>query len=103
MRTALKQEGYRTLEAPGVPEAHALLAHELDLALIVADARLGAPLWEMSETLRADMPAIPLIILSSHAQDEETGFEHGARAFIQQPFQNQQFLACVTQFARREE
>jgi diguanylate cyclase (GGDEF)-like protein len=103
LQSALKDQGYRTLEAPGILEAHALLAHELDLALIVADARLGDPLWELADTLRLDMPATPLLILSTRPEDEQLGFEHGARAFIQQPFQIQQLLACVAQLVQIKE
>ena len=103
LQTALRKEGYRTLEAPGIPEAHALLAHELDLVLIAADARLGDALWELADTLRDEMPDVPLIILSTRAQDEEIGFSHGARAFIQQPFQIQRFLSCVAQFVHSGE
>src|SRR5262249_38075694 len=102
-QSSLTNEGYRTLEAPSVPEAHRLLAQELDVALIVADARLGDALWELADTLRLEMPTTPLVIISTRAQDEKLGFRHGARAFIQQPFQAQQFLACVDQFAHQGE
>lgn len=98
LQTALKEADYRTLEARGVPEAHALLAHELDVALLVADARLGEPLWELISTIHSTMPDMPIVILSTRAQDEEIAFNHGARAFIQQPFQAQQFLSCVARF-----
>jgi CheY-like chemotaxis protein len=100
LQTALKGASYRTLEAPGVLEANALLAHEHDLALIVADARLGHALWELADVLRVEMPDVPLIVLATRPEDEEISFDHGARAVIQQPFQTQQFLACVAQFAR---
>jgi diguanylate cyclase (GGDEF)-like protein len=99
LRVALKNAGYRTLEAPGVLEANALLAYEPDLALIVADTRLGEQLWEMADTLSAEMPAVPLVALSTQAQDEEAGRAHGVRAFLNQPFQEQQFLAFVARFA----
>src|SRR5439155_18402026 len=92
LQRSLREEGYRTLEAPGIPEAHLLLAHEIDLSLIVADARLGDALWELADTLRLEMPATPLLIVSTRPQDEEIGLSHGARAFIQQPFQAQEFL-----------
>jgi diguanylate cyclase (GGDEF)-like protein len=103
LQTALKDADYRTLEAPGVLEAHALLAHEHDLALIAADARLGDALWELADTLRMEMPDAPLIILATRVEDEDISFDHGARAVIQQPFQTQQFLACVAQFAQQGE
>jgi diguanylate cyclase (GGDEF)-like protein len=103
LQSSLNGEGYRTLEAPSVPEAHRLLAQELDLALIAADARLGAALWELADTLRMEMPTTPLVIISTRAQDEELGFRHGARAFIKQPFQAQQLLACVATFTQHGE
>jgi CheY-like chemotaxis protein len=103
LQTALHGANYRTLEAPGILEANALLAHEHDLALIVADARLGSALWELTSNLRIEMPDVPLIVLVTRAEDEEISFDQGARAVIQQPFQTQQFLACVAQFARQGE
>ena len=103
LQTALKAASYRTLESPGILEANALLAHEHDLALIVADARLGSALWELTRNLRIEMPDVPLIVLVTRAEDEEISFDHGARAVIQQPFQTQQFLACVAQFAPQGE
>jgi CheY-like chemotaxis protein len=88
------------LEAPGLLEANALLAHEHDLTLIVADARLGLPLWELADVFRTDMPEIPLIILTTRPDDENSAVAHGAVAVLRQPFQTQQFLACVAQFAQ---
>jgi len=99
LRTALKDSGYRALEAPGVLESNALLAYEPDLSLIIADTRLGDQLWEMADTLGAEMPAVPLIAISVQASDEAAGGAHNIRAFLRQPFQEQQFLAFVAQFA----
>jgi diguanylate cyclase (GGDEF)-like protein len=100
LRTSLKGHNYRTLEAPGVLEANALLAYEPDLALIIADTRLGEQLWEMADALRVDMPDVPLLAITMQDHDEEAGRRRGARAFLRQPFQEQQFLALVDQFAR---
>jgi diguanylate cyclase (GGDEF)-like protein len=99
LRTALKDAGYRALEAPGVLEANALLAYEPDLSLIIADTRLGDQLWEMADTLIAEMPAVPLVAISVQPRDEAAGRAHHVRAFLRQPFQEQQFLAFVAQFA----
>jgi DNA-binding response OmpR family regulator len=100
---ALSAQGYRVLTAPDVPQANAYLSHEPAVALILADARLGDALWEFAETCRNDTPATPLVITSPRAEDEDVAFAHGARAYIQQPFQFQQLLACVSQLARLEE
>jgi PleD family two-component response regulator len=97
LRTALNEHGYRTLEAPGVLEANALLAYEPDLALVVSDARLGEQLWEVADTLNAEMPEVPLMAITTQPEDQEAGRAHGVRAFLTQPFQEQQFLALVAQ------
>jgi hypothetical protein len=45
------------------------------------------------------MPAVPLVAISVQARDEAIGHAHNVRAFLRQPFQEQQFLAFVNQFA----
>lgn len=95
LRAALQGEGYRLLEAPGVLDAHALLAHEIDVALIIADARLGDLLWEVADTMRNDIPNVPLVIISTRPEDEAIGLQHGARVFIQQPFHIEQLLNSI--------
>lgn len=97
---ALREHGYRALEAPSVLGAHALLAQGFDLALVVIDTGLGPLAWELADSLRSRSDALPLVVLGAQAEDEERAFEHGARAYIQQPLQVQRFLACVVQFAR---
>lgn len=101
LRSELRDNGYRTLEARGIPEAHALLAHEFDLAVLAADARLGAPLWELADTLQIDMPGVAMIVLATRPEDRKTALAHGVREVIQQPFQIQQFLASVARFVPR--
>ncbi|GAB4193031.1 MAG: response regulator [Roseiflexaceae bacterium] len=98
--SALQEQGYRALKAPGVLSAHALLAQAFNLALVVADTRMGEPVWELADSLRARRAPIPLVVLGTQLQDEEIAFAHGARAYIQQPLQVQRFLACVVQFAK---
>lgn len=97
---ALHEQGYRALKAPSVLGAHALLAQGFDLALVVIDTGLDALVWELADSLRARSEPIPLVVLGTQAEDEERAFEHGARAYVQQPLQVQRFLACVVQFAR---
>ncbi|MFO7166791.1 MAG: response regulator [Chloroflexota bacterium] len=97
LQTALKDNGYRTLEAPGVIEAGVLLAYELDLSLIVADARLGDSLWEMADQLREEQPLVPLLVITTRQQDEDAGAAHGVQHFLRQPFRTDEFLALVAQ------
>jgi DNA-binding response OmpR family regulator len=103
LRASLKNRRYRTLEAPGVLEANTLMAHEPDLALIVVDLLIGESLWELIETVRAEMPEVELVAISTNEHDEALGREHGVQAFLRQPFHEQQFLSAVEQFVRPQE
>jgi hypothetical protein len=46
---------------------------------------------------------VPLVAISVQAHDEAAGRAHNVRAFLRQPFHEQQFLAFVTQFAPTSE
>jgi diguanylate cyclase (GGDEF)-like protein len=97
LQTALKEAGYRTLEAPGMIEADVLLAYELDLSLIVADARLGEALWELADQLGLDPYPTPLLVVTTRPQDEAAGAAHGVSLFLSQPFRTDDFLSIVEQ------
>ena len=101
LRTTLRRGDYRTLEASGVIEANALLAHEPDLALIVADAHLGQQLREMTESLSADMPGVPLLVITTRPSDAQLERAQGALEFLQQPFTEDLLLASVARLARQ--
>ncbi len=101
MQQALHEAGYRVLESPGVPEAHAILSREIDLGMLVADARLGDTLWEMVRSIHQLKPILPIVIVSNRSRDEETAAEYGARAFVLQPFPIQQLLQCVSQIMKQ--
>jgi diguanylate cyclase (GGDEF)-like protein len=95
LQTALKEAGYRTLEAPGMIEADVLLSYELDLSLIVADARLGDGLWELADQLGLEQHQTPLLVVTTRAQDEAAGTAHGVTLFLSQPFRTEDFLSIV--------
>ena len=78
-----------------------MLAHEPDLALIIADARLGDQLLEMSESLSADMPSVPLLVVTTRAADAQLGRTQGVLEFLQQPFTEELLLASVDRLARQ--
>lgn len=102
LQQALMAEGYRTLEAPGVPEAHVLLTYELKIALVIVDRSAGDAVWEFVESLQEPSPPIPFILISRDQADEAPGKEHGAVAFIRQPVQIQQVLSLAAQVILHE-
>jgi diguanylate cyclase (GGDEF)-like protein len=97
LQTSLKDDGYRTLEAPGIIEAEVLLGYELDLSLIVADARLGPTLWDLADQLGEAAQPTPLLVVTTRPQDEAAGAAHGPPQFLRQPFRTEDFLAAVGQ------
>jgi diguanylate cyclase (GGDEF)-like protein len=100
---ALRNDGYRALDAPGAPELHALLAQEHDLALIIADTRAGAAIWEPIDLLQETHPEIPVLTVSTRERDE-TPAVNGARRFsLRMPFQIEQLLSTVATILPAEE
>jgi diguanylate cyclase (GGDEF)-like protein len=97
LQTALKDDGYRTLEAPGVLETQVLLNYDLDLSLIVCDARLGEQLWELIDMLRDQERAPSLMLVITRPEDEQLAELHGVQALLRQPFRIEDFLNLVTQ------
>jgi diguanylate cyclase (GGDEF)-like protein len=100
---ALKSRRYRTLDAPGILEAHTIMAHEPDLAVLVADLAIGEPLWELIDTVRSEMPNVRLLGIAANTREQELGTAHGVDGLLNQPFQEQQFAAFVEQFIQRQE
>jgi diguanylate cyclase (GGDEF)-like protein len=98
--TALQSGLYRVLEASDVLAANALLVQEPQPAMIIGDARLGEPLWDMFDSLRSTSPHIPLLLFTTRVEDEQVALSHGVNAIIRQPFQIQQVLDAVSQLVR---
>ncbi|KAB8144652.1 response regulator [Chloroflexia bacterium SDU3-3] len=97
--TSMRDQGYRVFEAKSVPDAHALLAQAFDLALIVVDARLGEPLWELATTVQESTPDTPVLALLTRAEDAAYADAHQVAARIQQPFHTHEFLEMVLRLA----
>jgi DNA-binding response OmpR family regulator len=96
----LYENGYRVLEARGIPDAHAIMTHERQLAVIAADARLGEPLWEFADVVLSATPEIALLVLSTRPGDSELAALHGAQVTVQQPFHVQEFIDHIARFVR---
>ncbi|MBC8162516.1 MAG: response regulator [Roseiflexaceae bacterium] len=95
LSNALRAHNLRPLAARSIPEAHALLTHAFELALLVLDTRLGDPIWELSETLREASPEIALLALATRPEDIGHAARQQVDDVLQQPFQTQEFLERV--------
>ncbi len=62
---ALVQTGYRTLEAANILEAHALLAQDLDIRVLVIDDSAQAGADELLQTLRDSQVDVHVVLVSA--------------------------------------
>jgi diguanylate cyclase (GGDEF)-like protein len=92
---SLHDTGYRTFDAPGILEAHTLLARELDLALVVIDATLGDGMWELIRSNEQSARVVPVLVLSQSATDEISSEGNQFVQFLRRPFEMAQFLERV--------
>ena len=103
LRSYLHQQGQRVLEAAGLLEANALLQQVPEPDLIVADAQLGAELWELSETLQLDLPDVPLLAIADSDSAAAAARAHGFALVLRQPVEAAAFHAATEPFFHRQE
>lgn len=92
----LQEHGYRTLAAPGLIEAHTLLAHaESQPNLVIVDARLDSVFRHLSTEMRNMAPELPLLMLVSDDGDQEHSFTHNGHMCIQQSVTDAEIIGVV--------
>ena len=95
----LKDEGYATREAADSEEALAAI-HARQPTLVILDIWLqGSELdgIEILQQLRADMPSVPVVMISGHGTIETAveAIKIGAYDFIEKPFKTDRLLLVV--------
>lgn len=103
LRGYLHQQGQRVLEASGLLEANALLQQVPEPDMIIADAQLGAELWELSETLQLDLPDVPLLAIANSDEAATAAQAHGFKLVLRQPVEPAAFQAATEPFFHRQE
>lgn len=97
LSVVLQNEGYQVQQAQTLDEVTPADLEHAALISLEAGERLNPA---VIRELRERYPAVPLVLLSTRAEDEDLGFFAGISAFLMQPFQVQQYVACVTQILR---
>jgi DNA-binding response OmpR family regulator len=59
--------------------------------------------WALANALRESKPAIPLILVSRHADDETRAYACGAWVFMRDPFPHEYYRATIAQLLRLNE
>src|SRR5271167_1143020 len=95
----LKDEGYATREAADSAQALAVI-HARQPTLVILDIWLqGSKLdgIEILRLLRAEMPSVPVVMISGHGTIETTveAIKVGAYDFIEKPFKSSRLLLVV--------
>ena len=103
LQETLAAAGYRALAAAGGPEALRKLAAE-EVDAVITDVRM--PGWDgltLLERIKADWPAVPVIMITAYANDEirEQAQQKGAEGFLSKPFRIDQLRATVTDVLQR--
>ncbi|HEY0602872.1 MAG TPA: response regulator [Herpetosiphonaceae bacterium] len=90
----------RSISFSEIPTQNEILDYLPDLVTLnVAEPRC----WSLAVALRETKPALPLIIVSPHPEDEPRAWHCGAYAFIADPFPPEYYRACVAQLLRLNE
>lgn len=97
LRTALKEAGYTSQEVADLTALRTLIAKN-DLSLLVlADARLGQPLWDLCAQHSDEMQEIPIVVLTCDDLEVQQATAAGATACLQQPLPLRDIITCITE------
>ena len=101
LRAYLTHSGFALLEAENGPDA---LEQAPRADVVILDLMLpGLSGLEVAQTLRAERPDLPILMLSAKAAEEErvTGLELGADDYVTKPFSPREVVARVKALLRR--
>lgn len=95
----LRARGYAVAEATDGAEALARLLGLPAIDAVLTDVRMpGMSGIELTETLRAQAYALPIIVMSAYVDDGQTVLEAGADYFLPKPFTHRKLIETVQQF-----
>ncbi len=98
----LSTAGYRPLEAPGLPEMHALLAQEHEIAAVLIDLRLEGTLREMLEVLHSTERPTPIGAIITRERDRVLADQLDLTQRLMAPFNPQQLTDLVVRLVQGE-
>jgi DNA-binding NtrC family response regulator len=102
---ALHDAGHRVLELPDAESALLVLARpDFCCSLVVTDIRMdGMSGTELAARLATSRPALPVLLVSGHADPSVASLAAGARrAFLQKPFTSDLLLRAVQRLLPNE-
>ena len=101
LRATLRSSGYTTRETTSVDGIQQHIAEERP-SVVIADALLGAPLWDLCAQLAA-APAAPAIVVLAYEDNLVAQAQaSGADAVLQMPLPLAEIVGCVDQLTRQD-
>lgn len=96
LAVGLRRDGHDVLEASSADEAQTTLSSFLTIDLVVTDVRMPGSIngLELTRSIRAAKPQIPVIVVSGTALDKDAK-SAGAAAFFRKPYDISQIALCV--------
>jgi DNA-binding NtrC family response regulator len=100
VRKVLKGVHYETLEATSVKDAQWLLEGN-DVDLIISDIEMPGGDGLVFVTKISELrPAMPIIVMSGHAEDARQKYPRGVVEFLQKPFSPGSLLGAIQKATR---
>jgi DNA-binding response OmpR family regulator len=99
LRSTFHDGGYIVHDQASVDGARRKLDTPRPPALVLADAQLGAALWEFCVEQAGAKSGLPIVVLAYDLQDSAKAVAAGAAACLQLPLPLVDIVACVDQLA----
>lgn len=102
LRSTFRDAGYNVHETASVNGARRRIAAAERPALVLADAQIGAALWNLCTEQTREHPGSPMVILAYHSQEIATARAAGAIC-LQLPLPLVEIVACVEQLTGNDD
>jgi diguanylate cyclase (GGDEF)-like protein len=101
--STLREDGYNVQEIASVTAARRKIASADSPALVLADAQLGAPLWQLCGEQASAQLGTAIVVLAYDEKDFARAQDAGATTSLQLPLPLAEIVACVERLTRSSE
>jgi DNA-binding response OmpR family regulator len=95
LRTALGDAGYTVYEGADLTAPPCSIDGGAASAVLLADARVGAPLWSFCRAHMAGAETQTVVILAANAAEEAQARDAGVTNILRQPLPIDDLITCV--------
>ncbi len=95
----LQSRRYRHFAVSSLTDAHALLARDLPIDLIIIDANLGESVWELCRGAGLKTPLLPVIAIATRADQCMQASQHNVNVCLERPFTDEALGGAIDTLA----